>query len=97
MEFLVIAIASLIVGMLLRYLFDFSLKEIKKLAEKPDLDKIIEKYPTNQQVAKEMLKKLNNEKVKIEENEKQKVVYMLLFQIKYLLEIFRKVILEFKP
>ena len=69
MEFLVIAIVSLIVGMLLRYLFDFNLKEIKKLAEKPDLDKIIEKYPVNQQVAKEMLKKPNNEKVKIEENE----------------------------
>lgn len=29
MEFLVIAIVSLIVGMLLRYLFDFNLKEIK--------------------------------------------------------------------
>ena len=69
MEFLVIAILSLIIGVILRYFFDVSIKEIKELAQKPNLDKIVEKYPNNQQVAQELLKKLNNEKVKIEENE----------------------------
>ena len=69
MEFLVIAILALVVGLVLRYFFDVSIKQIKELAQKPDLDKIVEKYPNNQQVAKEILKKLNNEKVKIEENE----------------------------
>lgn len=69
MEFLVIAILALVVGLILRYFFDVSIKQIKELAQKPDLDKIVEKYPNNQQVAQEILKKLNNEKVKIEENE----------------------------
>ena len=69
MEFLVIAILSLIIGVILRYFFDVSIKEIKELAQKPNLDKIVEKYPNNQQVAQELLKKLNNENVKIEENE----------------------------
>ena len=69
MEFLVIAILSLIIGVILRYFLDVSIKEIKELAQKPNLDKIVEKYPNNQQVAQELLKKLNNEKVKIEENE----------------------------
>lgn len=69
MEFLVIAILALVVGLVLRYFFDVSIKQIKELAQKPDLDKIVEKYPNNQQVAQEILKKLNNEKVKIEENE----------------------------
>ena len=69
MEFLVIAILSLIIGVILRYFFDVSIKGIKELAQKPNLDKIVEKYPNNQQVAQELLKKLNNEKVKIEENE----------------------------
>ena len=69
MEFLVIAILALIIGLMLRYFFDVSIKQIKELAQKPDLDKIVEKYPNNQQVAQEILKMLNNEKVKIEENE----------------------------
>lgn len=69
MEFLVIAILALIIGLILRYFFDVSIKQIKELAQKPDLDKIVEKYPNNQQVAQEILKMLNNEKVKIEENE----------------------------
>ena len=69
MEFLVIAILALVVGLVLRYFFDVSIKQIKELAQKPDLDKIVEKYPNNQQVAQEILKMLNNEKVKIEENE----------------------------
>ena len=69
MEFLVIAILALVVGLVLRYFFNFNMKQVKELAQKPDLDKIVEKYPNNQQVAQEILKMLNNEKVKIEENE----------------------------
>ena len=69
MDYLVIAILALIIGLILRYFFDVSIKQIKELAQKPDLDKIVEKYPNNQQVAQEILKMLNNEKVKIEENE----------------------------
>lgn len=69
MEFLVIAILALIIGLILRYFFNFNMKQVKELAQKPDLDKIVEKYPNNQQVAQEILKMLNNEKVKIEENE----------------------------
>lgn len=69
MEFLIVAVLALVFILLLKYFFDVSIKKIKELAQKPDLDKIVEKYPNNQQVAKEILKKLHNEKVKIEENE----------------------------
>ena len=69
MEFLVIAILALIIGLILRYFFDVSIKQIKELAKKPDLNKIVKKYPNNKEVEQEILKMLNNEKVKIEENE----------------------------
>ena len=68
MEFLIVAVLALVFILLLKYFFFFFIKKIKELAQKPDLDKIVEKYPNNQQVAKEILKKLHNEKVKIEEN-----------------------------
>ena len=70
MEFLIIVGISLIITIILKFIFDYSMKKIKKLAQMPELDEIANKYPENIDICKYYLKKLNNEKVKIEEDEK---------------------------
>lgn len=68
MTFLIIAIISLVITIGLKFVFDYSIKKIKKIAEMPELDEIANKYPENIDICKYYLKKLNNEKVKIEED-----------------------------
>ena len=68
MEFLILAIISLVFTIGLKFVFDYSIKKIKKIAEMPELDEIADKYPENIEICKYYLKKLNNEKVKIEED-----------------------------
>ena len=71
MEFVVILIISLILLIILAIMYGFNIKNIKKIKEMTNienLDKIAEKYPDNINICKEYLKKLKNEKVKIEEN-----------------------------
>ena len=45
-----------------------NVKEIEKIALDENLNKITEKYPDNTQICKDILKKLKNENVKIEED-----------------------------
>ena len=45
-----------------------NIKEMKEIASNEELNKIAKKYPSNTEICKEILKKLNNTKVKIEEN-----------------------------
>ena len=45
-----------------------NLKKVKKITENKELDEKIKKYPNNIEICKSFLKKLNNEKVKVEEN-----------------------------
>lgn len=68
MEFLILAIVSIVITIGLKFVFDYSIKKIKKVAEMPELDEIADKYPENIEICKYYLKKLNNEKVKIEED-----------------------------
>ena len=68
MEFIVISIVAVILSFILGYLFDYNLKKIKKVAENNELDKLALKYPSNIEICKTYLKKLNNQDVKIEEN-----------------------------
>ena len=67
MEFLILAIVSIVITIGLKFVFDYSIKKIKKVAEMPELDEIADKYPENIEICKYYLKKLNNEKVKIED------------------------------
>ena len=70
MEFIVIIILTIVVTIILKYLFDYNIKQIKNLAEQnKDLDELSKKYPSNIEICKYYLKKLNNETVKVEENE----------------------------
>ena len=69
MEFVVIAIISLIAIIMLGYIFDYNRKEIKHIGDDEELDNLAKTYPSNIEMCKEYLKKVRNEKVQIEENE----------------------------
>lgn len=68
MEFIILIYFLLIICLIIRYIFDVNLKNLKQLAENKELNEIVEKYPENIDICKEYLKKLKNEDVKIEED-----------------------------
>lgn len=65
MEIIIISIIAIIIIMVL---MSANIKEMKEIANNEELNNIAEKYPSNTEICKEILKKLNNTKVKIEEN-----------------------------
>lgn len=69
MELIIIAIIALVLIIVLGYIFEYNMKRIKRLAdEDKDLDEISKKYPSNIELCKWYLKRLENESVKIEED-----------------------------
>lgn len=68
MELIIIILISIIVLVTLTIVLKIDLKKIKELGMDKELNKLTEKYPSNTQICKEILKKLKNEKVKIEED-----------------------------
>ena len=70
MEFVIIICITVILSILLGYVFSINKKKILDLAENKKLDEMAKKYPSNVEICKKYLKKLNNENVKIEEDEK---------------------------
>ena len=71
MEFLIIIILTIILLILLGYIFSINRKKILEIAKNERLDDIAKKYPNNIELCKNYLKKLDNENVKIEENKNQ--------------------------
>lgn len=69
MEFIIIGIVILISIVLLQFIFDYNRKELEHIGDDEELDKLAKVYPSNIEMCKEYLKKLKNEKVKVEENE----------------------------
>lgn len=67
MEYLIIALIITIFVVMLKFIFGFNIKEIKKVAENKELDSIASKLPKNEQICKWYLNKLNNATTKIEE------------------------------
>lgn len=68
MEFIIIILVTVIFSILLRCVFSFNKKKILELAKNEKLDNMAKKYPSNIEICKKYLKKLNNENVKIEED-----------------------------
>lgn len=71
MEYIIISIILVIALIVLVFVFDVTpktLKEIKNLEFETELNNITDKFPSNIEVCKQILKKLNNEKVKVEED-----------------------------
>lgn len=69
MDFMIIGIITFILIVGLKYIFDYKIKELKHIGEDEELDNLAKAYPNNIEMCREYLKKLGNEKVKIEENE----------------------------
>ena len=77
MEFLIVAIIIVIMVLILKYLFNINMKEMKKMGHNKKLDELTKKYPENIEICKWCLKKLNNQNVQIEENEsKESCLYI---------------------
>ena len=68
MEFLIIAIITLVLIIVLKNIFDYNMKKIKDIGKDDELDEMAKKYPNNIEICKDYLKRLKNENVKIEEN-----------------------------
>ena len=68
MEFLVVAIFSIISIFMLFFIFSVNMKKLKDMTNIKELDDISNKYPSNIEICKEYLKNLKNENVQIEEN-----------------------------
>lgn len=69
MEFIVIGVVAVVSVIVLKYVFEFNGKELKKIGEDEELDEIAKAYPSNAELCKQYLKKLNHEKIVIEEND----------------------------
>lgn len=69
MEFIIIGIITLMATILLQFIFDYNRKELEQIGKDEELDNLAKVYPNNTEMCKEYLKKIENEKVKIEENQ----------------------------
>lgn len=79
MELIIIILISVISLITLSIILKIDMKKIKELGMDKDLNKLAEKYPSNTEICKSILKKLNNEKVKIEEDkEAETTLYIAL-------------------
>lgn len=65
---IIIIVISIIAILVIHFMMKIKIKEIEKIALDENLNKITEKYPDNTQICKDILKKLKNENVKIEED-----------------------------
>ena len=77
MESLIIFILVVITIVILKLMLGSNKKIIMKIANNEKLNNIVQKLPDNINICKDILKKLNNEKVKIEEQENTNCFYFI--------------------
>lgn len=77
MELLIILIIIIITQITLKIVLKTNKKEIMKIAENERLNDRTQELPDNVVICEEILKKLNNEKVKVEEEEKTNCFYFI--------------------
>lgn len=78
MEYLVISLSLAFILLFLWYVFQISIKRIKEIGQNQKLDELVNSLPENREVAKAILKMLNNKEVKIKENEDTKSSFYLV-------------------
>lgn len=78
MEYIVLLIIEIIIFIILGIMFDVNIKKIKQIGEDKELDTLTQKYPGNIEICKWYLRKLKNENVKIEEDEKSNATLYLV-------------------
>lgn len=68
MDLIIISVISALIITILALIFRINLKKVKQIGMEEELNKLSEKYPSNTEICKDILKKLGNEEVKIEED-----------------------------
>ena len=82
MEYIVIIVVSIITIILLKIGLNIRIKDIKKVKEigyDKELNTIANKFPENKEICENILKKLNNTDVKIEEDNKANSIVNLTY------------------
>ena len=77
MELVVIIIVAAVLAVIVGIVFKINFKKIKDIGMDKDLNILAEKYPSNVEICKDILKKLKNEKVKVEEDKDAKTTLYL--------------------
>ena len=77
MELIIIIIVTIILEIIIGAVFNINFKKIKSIGMEENLNLIAEKYPSNVVICREILKKLKNEKVKVEEDKEAKTTLYL--------------------
>ena len=77
MELIIIIIVTIILEIIIGAVFNINFKKIKSIGMEENLNLIAEKYPSNVEICREILKKLKNEKVKVEEDKEAKTTLYL--------------------
>lgn len=68
MKFIIILVVLTLIYIFLKIVFSVKIKKLKQFEKDEYLDKVVSKYPKNTQICEEILKKVNNNTVKIEED-----------------------------
>ena len=68
MEFIIILVVLTLIYIFLKIVFCVKIKKLKQFEKDEYLDKVVSKYPENTQICEEILKKVKNNTVKIEED-----------------------------
>lgn len=79
---LIIIIVAIIAIIMICSMMKIKAKQLEKVALDSELNEIAKRYPTNTEICKTILKKLGNEKVKIEEDEKSNSTLYIAVQDK---------------
>lgn len=82
MEFIVLLIILIIIYFVMKYIFGANLKKVKEIGENSELDELTKKYPSNVDICKYYLKKLNNENVNIQEDKSSNATLYLVMSNK---------------
>ena len=79
---LIIIIVAIIAIITIFFMMKTNVKELEKIALDKELNSIAEKFPDNTQICKSILKKLENERTQIEENQKSEATLYIAIQDK---------------
>ena len=79
---IIISVISIIV---IQIMMGINAKKLKKIALDENLNKIAEKYPSNEEICKTILKEINNTEIKIEESKNSEATIYLALQNKIII------------
>ena len=82
---LIIIVISILAILTVLLMMKMNVKELEKIALDTELNEITDKYPSNIEICKTILKKLKNEKVQIEENSKSEATIYIAISNKILI------------